>query len=120
MPIKIRAVEVNNLAGDELERLLIVKPEGQMRTIVFNDLIQNAESGDELKITYPDNVVEGSQRLELRLFGNIMANTLNNIDKLLKMPYGCGEQNMVNFAPAVYIYSYLEKTKMMTDVIRDV
>ena len=53
------------------------------------------------------------------MFGNIMANTLSNIDKLLKMPYGCGEQNMVNFAPAVFIYRYLDETNSLTEEIAE-
>lgn len=117
MPIKVRAVAGGNMAGDELQRVLIVKPEGVAKTKVFNGLLQDTSGGDEVKIEFPANVVLGSQRLEVRVFGNIMANTLSNIDKLLKMPYGCGEQNMVNFAPAVFIYRYLSETNKLTDAI---
>ena len=41
----------------------------------------------------------------------------SNIDKLLKMPWGCGEQNMINFAPAVFIYRYLLQTSQLTPEI---
>lgn len=30
------------------------------------------------------------------------------------MPYGCGEQNMVNFAPNIYILRYLNTTRQAT------
>ena len=33
------------------------------------------------------------------------------------MPYGCGEQNMINFAPAVFIYRYLLQTSQLTPEI---
>ena len=39
-----------------------------------------------------------------------MGNALQNVDRLLAMPYGCGEQNMVRFAPNIYIQQYLEKS----------
>lgn len=39
--------------------------------------------------------------------GDIMGNALQNVDRLLAMPYGCGEQNMVRFAPNIYIQQYL-------------
>ena len=53
------------------------------------------------------------------MFGNVLANTLENIDELLKMPYGCGEQNMYNFAPSAFIYEYLKKTGQLTDEIEE-
>ena len=36
---------------------------------------------------------------------------------LLKMPYGCGEQNMINFAPNTYLIEYLQKTDRLTPAI---
>ncbi|XP_025051589.1 murinoglobulin-1 [Alligator sinensis] len=35
------------------------------------------------------------------------------------MPHGCGEQNMVRFAPNIYIQQYLEKSGQLTPEIRD-
>ena len=63
------------------------------------------------------NFVQGSKRVELRVFGDVLANTIENVDELLKMPYGCGEQNMYNFAPAVFIYDYLRKTGELTEAL---
>nr|XP_009674338.1 PREDICTED: murinoglobulin-1-like [Struthio camelus australis] len=42
--------------------------------------------------------------------GDILGNALQNLDHLLAMPYGCGEQNMVRFTPNIYIQHYLEKS----------
>lgn len=50
--------------------------------------------------------------------GDIMGNALQNVDRLLAMPYGCGEQNMVRFAPNIYIQQYLEKSGQLTPDIR--
>lgn len=50
--------------------------------------------------------------------GDILGNALQNLDKLLAMPYGCGEQNMVRFAPNIYIQQYLEKTGQLLPDIR--
>ena len=33
-----------------------------------------------------------------------------NLGSLIRLPSGCGEQNMVNFAPNVYILQYLNAT----------
>ena len=47
-----------------------------------------------------------------------MGPSLANIDGLLKMPYGCGEQNMLNFAPNIFIMQYLQATGQLTDEIK--
>ena len=43
-----------------------------------------------------------------------MTTTLENIDDLISKPYGCGEQNMVNFAPMIYALDYLFASKQDT------
>ena len=37
-----------------------------------------------------------------------------NVESLLRLPYGCGEQNMVNFAPSIYIMKYLSSVGQLT------
>ena len=39
-----------------------------------------------------------------------MGPSINGLDKLIKMPYGCGEQNMLNFAPNIFVRKYLSVT----------
>jgi CD109 antigen len=43
-----------------------------------------------------------------------MGPTVNNLDSLLQMPYGCGEQNMITFAPDVFVTKYLKETNQLT------
>ena len=48
-----------------------------------------------------------------------MGPALSNLDGLLRMPYGCGEQNMAKFAPNIYIMDYLTKTNQVNKDIKD-
>ena len=32
----------------------------------------------------------------------------------MRMPYGCGEQNMVNFSPNIYVLKYLQTVNQLT------
>uniref|UniRef100_A0A3Q1C6J4 Alpha-2-macroglobulin-like n=1 Tax=Amphiprion ocellaris TaxID=80972 RepID=A0A3Q1C6J4_AMPOC len=50
--------------------------------------------------------------------GDILGRALKNIDGLLRMPYGCGEQNMALLAPNIYILQYLKYTEQLTPAIR--
>lgn len=47
-----------------------------------------------------------------------MGTALQNLDSLVQMPRGCGEQNMVLFAPIIYVLQYLEKAGLLTKEIR--
>lgn len=51
--------------------------------------------------------------------GDLMGRATKNLDKLLAMPYGCGEQNMVLFAPNIFILNYLKSTGQLTKEIQD-
>lgn len=48
-----------------------------------------------------------------------MGRSLKNIGDLLAMPYGCGEQNMLLFAPNIYILQYLESSGQLTTEIKN-
>lgn len=48
------------------------------------------------------------------VLGDVMGPTLNNLDKLLRLPFGCGEQNMIHFAPNVFVLKYLQKTHQLS------
>lgn len=43
---------------------------------------------------------------------------MRNLQNLLRMPYGCGEQNMVLFVPNIYILNYLNETGQLTEDIK--
>lgn len=43
--------------------------------------------------------------------GDILGPSIGNLDSLIEMPYGCGEQNMIHFAPNIYVLQYLTNTK---------
>ena len=52
---------------------------------------------DLMKLDVPPNAIPGSEMGEVIVIGDVMGPTLKNLDKLLRLPFGCGEQNMINF-----------------------
>ena len=52
----------------------------------------------------------GSGRAYLAVTGNVLSQTIDGLEGLLQMPFGCGEQNMLLFAPNVFIARYLKET----------
>ncbi|KAF6734882.1 Alpha-2-macroglobulin-like protein 1 [Oryzias melastigma] len=59
--------------------------------------------------------VYGSLTSLLGFTGDLMGRAMKNLDKLLAMPYGCGEQNMLLFAPNIFILDYLKSTGQLKD-----
>lgn len=55
-----------------------------------------------------------------QILGDIMGPALQNLGQLLEMPFGCGEQNMVQFAPNIFILEYLQKTKQLDPEIENI
>ncbi|XP_073757041.1 C3 and PZP-like alpha-2-macroglobulin domain-containing protein 8 isoform X4 [Callorhinus ursinus] len=46
--------------------------------------------------------------------GDVMGPTLNHLSNLLRLPFGCGEQNMIHFAPNIFVLKYLQKTQQLS------
>lgn len=42
-----------------------------------------------------------------------MGPALNNLNNLVQLPTGCGEQNMIRFAPLVSVTKYLRHTSQL-------
>lgn len=56
--------------------------------------------------------------LYLSLPGDILSSAIQNTQNLLRMPFGCGEQNMALFAPNIYVLKYLNETQQLTEKIK--
>ncbi|XP_059686166.1 alpha-2-macroglobulin-like protein 1 [Gavia stellata] len=102
---------------DTVIKPLLVQPGGILEEKAHNSLLCQ-EVAEEISLEVPANTLEGSQRAHITVMGDIMGNALQNLDCLLAMPYGCGEQNMVRFAPNIYIQQYLEKSGQLHPDIR--
>ena len=52
------------------------------------------------------------------ILGDLFALTTKNFDRLLRFPHGCGEQNLINFVPAIMVARYLAITKRFTPALQ--
>ncbi|XP_062241180.1 alpha-2-macroglobulin-like [Platichthys flesus] len=106
---------------DVVTRTLIVKAEGTEITKTHNLLLcpKGEALTEEVELQLPENVIDGSARASLSVLGDILGRALKNLDGLLRMPYGCGEQNMALLAPNIYILQYLKNTQQLTPAIME-
>ncbi|XP_028616918.1 alpha-2-macroglobulin-P [Grammomys surdaster] len=105
---------------DTIIKSLLVEPEGLEKEVTFNSLHcpMGAEVSEQISLKLPSNVVEESARASVTVLGDILGSAMQNTQDLLKMPYGCGEQNMVLFAPNIYVLDYLNETEQLTQEIK--
>ncbi|KFV53492.1 Alpha-2-macroglobulin-like 1, partial [Gavia stellata] len=105
---------------DTVVKHLLVKAEGLLEEKTHTSLLcpKETSASETITFTMPENVVLGSERAHISFLGDILGTALDNIDELLQMSSGCGEQNMVHFAPNVFITRYLEETGQLTPEIK--
>uniref|UniRef100_A0A672KPF3 Alpha-2-macroglobulin-like n=1 Tax=Sinocyclocheilus grahami TaxID=75366 RepID=A0A672KPF3_SINGR len=106
---------------DTVTRSLLVQAEGTEKTETYSWLLcpKGDTLSEEVNLTLPKDVIEGSARSSVSVIGDILGRALSNLHGLLRMPYGCGEQNMAVLSPNIYILQYLENTVQLTSAIRE-
>lgn len=48
-----------------------------------------------------------------------MGPALNGLENLVRLPCGCGEQNMILFVPNIFVLDYLKATGKLTEDIEE-
>ncbi|XP_018798388.1 PREDICTED: CD109 antigen isoform X5 [Bactrocera latifrons] len=108
--ITLKITATTPLAGDAIHQMLKVEPEGVTQyenRAVFINLKDKNVHNEKLNVDVPAEAIPDSEYIEFSVVGDLLGPTLKNLDKLVRMPYGCGEQNMVNFVPNILVLHYL-------------
>lgn len=62
----------------------------------------------------PKHIVADSLIIETAVVGDLLGPTIINLENLIRLPTGCGEQNLVHFVPNLIILNYLINTGQLT------
>uniref|UniRef100_A0A2K6UF66 Alpha-2-macroglobulin like 1 n=1 Tax=Saimiri boliviensis boliviensis TaxID=39432 RepID=A0A2K6UF66_SAIBB len=106
--------------SDKLIKPVLVKPEGVLVEKTHSSQLcpKGKVVSESVSLEVPADVVPDSTKAYVAVLGDIMGTALQNLDGLVQMPSGCGEQNMVLFAPIIYVLQYLEKAGLLTEEIK--
>ncbi|MGH0176056.1 UNVERIFIED_CONTAM: hypothetical protein FKN15_072112 [Acipenser sinensis] len=130
--VSAQALQTDTLCGNEV---VAVPERGRIDTVIRKLLVEGfdpfsldfftvcVEMGgsavkEEMSLKLPEVTVNGSAKASLSVLGDLLGRAMQNLDRLLAMPFGCGEQNMVLFAPNIYILKYLQGTGQLTEEIK--
>ncbi|XP_024258878.1 CD109 antigen isoform X1 [Oncorhynchus tshawytscha] len=109
-------------ATEKIVRKVLVKPEGKEQsyseTMFLEVVPTNHNLSRQLHFSFPPDVVPGSERVHVAVVGDILGLSITGLGLLVKMPLGCGEQNMINFVPNVYVLQRLAKSIQPYEEIR--
>ncbi|KAM9777955.1 CD109 antigen-like [Neosynchiropus ocellatus] len=118
--ISVDAVSAD--ASDSLIWKVLVKSKGVPQSASMSRFLELAPLMNNNSISFsfyfPANVVPGSQRAFLALVGDTMALSIQHLEQLVQPPLASGEQNMIRFAPNVYVLQYLDRTNQVQPQIR--
>uniref|UniRef100_A0A1I8GS78 A2M domain-containing protein n=1 Tax=Macrostomum lignano TaxID=282301 RepID=A0A1I8GS78_9PLAT len=123
----VSLVPLDNI-GDSVVRLVRVEAEGATQRRVATALLNltaGAAASARLAVNFPTNLrwiggkrlVNDSEYARVQVTGTVLGASVTNLERLLRMPYGCGEQNMINFAPAVFVLDCLGPREATPDTV---
>ncbi|XP_063775379.1 CD109 antigen-like [Pseudophryne corroboree] len=123
-PILITVNATSKAASDMVTEKILVKAEGVQKFYSQSALFDMKNTtgpshplSKTLSFIFPDDVVEVSEQAYITVIGNLLATSIDGLESLIQMPCGCGEQNMIYFAPNIYVLQYLVATNQATEYL---
>ncbi|XP_065356087.1 CD109 antigen-like [Calliphora vicina] len=108
--IDVRIAANNSMYADGIVQKLKVEPTGITKYQNKAIYLSAADGDSSLSLDIPPHSVNDSEFITLSVGGDFMIPSLENLNDMVKLPTGCGEQNMVNLAPNILILDYLKAT----------
>ncbi|XP_043550883.1 complement C3-like [Chiloscyllium plagiosum] len=118
--IEVKASVFDKLVADAVRKSLRVVPEGKkvdcpVQTFELDP--KGRQQTIDIDIKVPDDVVPNTEPLSfISVQGDVLAQTIENsidgakLKHLIRVPTGCGEQNMASITPGVIVTNFLDKT----------
>ncbi len=94
--------------SDAVRREVRIEPDGRPETFSQSDTI---ERGAEITVNLPEAAVAGSEHGQIKVYGGALAQAIDNLDSMLRMPSGCFEQTSSSTYPNVLILKYLRDSR---------
>jgi uncharacterized protein YfaS (alpha-2-macroglobulin family) len=95
--------------SDAVKRLVEVVPDGQKHETVVSDRLSGKVTQT---VSIPQDALEDSSKVLVRIYPGVMAQVVDGLDGMMRMPGGCFEQTSSSAYPNVLIVDYLKKNKL--------
>lgn len=91
------------IEGDAIEKDITVKPFGVPKTQYINNSIGDETDTEVINIDIPDSIDPNSLVWNFEISTNQASMLLGALDYLIEYPYGCTEQTISRFIPAIVV-----------------
>ncbi|KAH8413116.1 hypothetical protein KR009_008160, partial [Drosophila setifemur] len=118
--LPVKAMAASSQAGDTVEQTLLVEHPGSTERVnrgFLFELNSNAQNKRNVTIKVPRNAIPESTSIEVSAVGDLIGSIVGNLENLILLPTGCGEQTMVNFVPNLMVLRYLGRLQKLTPEI---
>ncbi len=115
----VRALALTDEESDAVEMRFPVQVHGMLKTESYSGCIDPEASEAALKIKVPKERQVSESRLEIRYSPSLAAAMVDALPYLLAYPYGCTEQTLNRFLPAVVVQKTLGQLGFKLKDIRD-
>uniref|UniRef100_A0A182K8P1 TEP1-F n=1 Tax=Anopheles christyi TaxID=43041 RepID=A0A182K8P1_9DIPT len=108
--MSIRVDASIELAKDSIESVIRVNPESLVkREMMSRFFCHNTYENQSflLGLDFNKKADAGSKKIDFILTPNILTSVMDNLESLLSVPTGCGEQNMMRLVPIVLVLDYM-------------
>ncbi len=101
--VVLRAWAETNEESDAMEMTLPVLPHGIKKIQSAYANAGEKQWEKEFALDFPDNAIKNTRRVKILLSPSLMGSMYASLDYLIQYPYGCTEQTMSSFLPAVVV-----------------
>ncbi|XP_017097884.3 thioester-containing protein 1 allele R1 [Drosophila bipectinata] len=118
--LPVKAMAASSQAGDTVEQNLLVEHPGATERInrgFLFELNSNAQNRRNVTIQVPRNAIPESTSIEVSAVGDLIGSIVGNLENLILLPSGCGEQTMVKFVPNLMVLRYFGRLRQLTPEI---
>ncbi|MFP4497987.1 MAG: MG2 domain-containing protein [Vulcanimicrobiota bacterium] len=105
--------------SDAMELKVPIHPFGIEEINFAQEKIENNETTAIEEIMLPENVEEKASSMEIILSPSLAATLFEDLDYLIHYPYGCVEQTMSSFAPALIVTSTFNQLKLKDENLQN-
>jgi hypothetical protein len=106
-PLTVKAIGTKK--SDAVKRVVEVVPNGQKIERNYSDRLSGNISHT---IEIPGNAISDASKLMVKIYPGAMAQVVDGLDGMLRMPNGCFEQTSSSAYPNVLIVDYIKKNRV--------
>ena len=114
---KFRVEATNNSLTDIVEKELSISPKGyKVEKVVSTGTLDKDISEDILIL---EEIVENTASAKVKIYASTMAQSIEGMENIFRMPTGCFEQTSSSLYPNVLALKYLEDTGTVAPEIKE-